>query len=62
MINLSTMQDLGKYGLKDTKAFWNLSPQELQKITIEKGMADVSWRHSRCWYHWYGGRRKKQPC
>ena len=38
MINLSTMQDLGKYGLKDTKAFWNLSPQELQKITVEKGM------------------------
>jgi len=45
--NLKTMQDLAitlkskdlkKYGLKDTKAFWNLSPEELQKITIEKGM------------------------
>ena len=31
-------KDLKKYGLKDTKAFWNLSPEELQKITIEKGM------------------------
>ena len=31
-------KDLKKYGLKETKAFWNLSPEELQKITIEKGM------------------------
>jgi phosphoenolpyruvate carboxykinase (ATP) len=30
--------DLKKYGLKDVTAHWNLSPEELQKITIEKGM------------------------
>jgi len=30
--------DLEKYGLKDVKAHWNLSPEELQKITIQKGM------------------------
>ena len=26
------------YGLKDVKAHWNLSPEELQRITLEKGM------------------------
>jgi len=31
-------RDLAKYGLKDSKAHWNLSPEELQAITIEKGM------------------------
>jgi phosphoenolpyruvate carboxykinase (ATP) len=31
-------RDLTKYGLKDTTAHWNLSPQKLQAITIEKGM------------------------
>ncbi|WP_179352430.1 phosphoenolpyruvate carboxykinase (ATP) [Winogradskyella vidalii] len=31
-------RDLTKYGLKDTNAHWNLSPEELQRITIEKGM------------------------
>lgn len=31
-------RDLTKYGLKDTKAHWNLSPEELQRITVEKGM------------------------
>ncbi|RCW91248.1 phosphoenolpyruvate carboxykinase (ATP) [Winogradskyella arenosi] len=31
-------RDLTKYGLKDTTAHWNLSPEELQRITIEKGM------------------------
>ncbi len=31
-------RDLTKYGLKDTKAHWNLSPEELQTITLEKGM------------------------
>ena len=31
-------RDLTKYGLKDTKAHWNLSPEKLQAITIEKGM------------------------
>jgi phosphoenolpyruvate carboxykinase (ATP) len=31
-------RDLTKYGLKDTNAHWNLPPEELQAITIEKGM------------------------
>ena len=31
-------RDLTKYGLKDTQAHWNLSPEKLQSITIEKGM------------------------
>jgi phosphoenolpyruvate carboxykinase (ATP) len=31
-------KNLEKYGLKDVNAHWNLSPEELQKITIEKGM------------------------
>lgn len=31
-------RDLTKYGLKDTIAHWNLSPKELQVITVEKGM------------------------
>tara|TARA_R110002111_G_scaffold26397_3_gene57141 strand:+ start:8085 stop:9722 length:1638 start_codon:yes stop_codon:yes gene_type:complete len=31
-------RDLTKYGLKDTKAHWNLSPEKLQAITVEKGM------------------------
>lgn len=31
-------KDLTKYGLKDTKAHWNLSPEALQAITVEKGM------------------------
>jgi len=31
-------RDLKKYGIKDAKAHWNLSAEELQKITIEKGM------------------------
>lgn len=30
--------DLSKYGLKDTKAHWNLDPATLQRITVEKGM------------------------
>ena len=40
LVNNSIMKtrDLTKYGLKDTKAHWNLSPEELQAITIEKGM------------------------
>ncbi|GAA4807264.1 phosphoenolpyruvate carboxykinase (ATP) [Litoribaculum gwangyangense] len=29
---------LKKYGINDVKVNWNLSPEELQKITIEKGM------------------------
>jgi phosphoenolpyruvate carboxykinase (ATP) len=29
---------LERYGLKDVTVNWNLSPQKLQKITIEKGM------------------------
>jgi phosphoenolpyruvate carboxykinase (ATP) len=35
--NMKT-KDLTKYGLKDTNAHWNLSPEELQAITLEKGM------------------------
>ena len=31
-------RDLTKYGLKDTNAHWNLSPEKLQAIIIEKGM------------------------
>jgi len=31
-------RDLTKYGLKDTNAHWNLSPEKLQAITVEKGM------------------------
>ena len=30
--------DLEKYGLKDVSAQWNLSSQELQEMTVEKGM------------------------
>ena len=28
--------NLEKYGLKNANAHWNLSPEELQKITVEK--------------------------
>ncbi len=40
LLNNTTMKtrDLNKYGLKDTNAHWNLSPEKLQAITIEKGM------------------------
>ena len=31
-------RDLTKYGIKDANAHWNLSPEELQAITIKKGM------------------------
>ena len=37
-IMIDKCHDLEVYGLKDTQAHWNLSPEELQKITIEKGM------------------------
>jgi len=30
--------DLTKYGLKGVKSLWNLSPEKLQEITVEKGM------------------------
>ena len=35
---LENIRDLEKYGLKNTKAHWNLSPEKLQQITVEKGM------------------------
>lgn len=35
---IKTDRNLEKYGLKDVKVNWNLSPATLQKITIEKGM------------------------
>ncbi len=31
-------RDLTKYGIIDSKVHWNLSPEELQAITVEKGM------------------------
>tara|TARA_R110002050_G_scaffold291623_4_gene446307 strand:- start:1221 stop:2858 length:1638 start_codon:yes stop_codon:yes gene_type:complete len=31
-------RDLTKYGIKDAIAKWNLSPEELQAFTVEKGM------------------------
>ncbi|MFD2540729.1 phosphoenolpyruvate carboxykinase (ATP) [Lacinutrix gracilariae] len=31
-------RDLTKYGIQDANAHWNLSPEKLQAITIEKGM------------------------
>ncbi|NRD24181.1 phosphoenolpyruvate carboxykinase (ATP) [Winogradskyella litoriviva] len=40
LLNKTIMKtrDLTKYGLRDTKVHWNLSPEELQAITVEKGM------------------------
>lgn len=40
LLNKTIMKtrDLTKYGLKDAKVHWNLSPEELQAITVEKGM------------------------
>lgn len=32
--------DLKKYGLNNVTAHWNLSPEELQRITVEKGMGE----------------------
>ena len=32
--------DLEKYGLEGVKAHWNLSPEELQRITVEEGMGE----------------------
>ena len=34
----NSRKNLEKYGLKNVKAHWNLSPEELQQITVEKGM------------------------
>ncbi|MDC6367122.1 MULTISPECIES: phosphoenolpyruvate carboxykinase (ATP) [Flavobacteriaceae] len=34
----TTTRSLDKYGLKGVTAHWNLSPEELQRITLEKGM------------------------
>ncbi len=31
-------RDLTKYGIIDSKVHWNLTPEELQAITVEKGM------------------------
>ena len=38
MQTIMKTRDLTKYGLKNTKAHWNLAPEELQRITVEKGM------------------------
>jgi phosphoenolpyruvate carboxykinase (ATP) len=34
----SNRKNLEKYGLKNVKGHWNLSPEELQRITVEKGL------------------------
>jgi phosphoenolpyruvate carboxykinase (ATP) len=34
----SSVRELKKYGIKDAKAYWNLPAEELQRITVEKGM------------------------
>lgn len=38
MNKIDTDRNLEKYGLIDVKAQWNISPQKLQQITVEKGM------------------------
>ena len=38
MENVTKTRDLKRYGLENVTARWNLSPEELQRITIEKGM------------------------
>lgn len=35
---MSATKDLGKYGLQNVKANWNLDAETLQEITLEKGM------------------------
>ena len=35
---VETERNLEKYGVKDAVVHWNLSPESLQKITVEKGM------------------------
>lgn len=35
-----TDRNLEKYGLKNVSANWNLSPEKLQQITVEKGMGE----------------------
>jgi len=37
-LKINKTRNLEKYGLKDVLAHWNLSPEELQSITVEKGM------------------------
>ncbi|MDU8886548.1 phosphoenolpyruvate carboxykinase (ATP) [Yeosuana sp. MJ-SS3] len=37
-LKINKTMNLEKYGLKNIVAHWNLSPEELQKITVEKGM------------------------
>ena len=34
----NSRKNLEKYGLKNVKGHWNLSPEELQRITVEKGL------------------------
>lgn len=38
MKNVTKTKDLKRYGLENVTARWNLSPEELQRITIERGM------------------------
>ena len=35
---MKTNRNLEVYGLKEVTANWNLSPEELHKITVDKGM------------------------
>ncbi|HMC01823.1 MAG TPA: phosphoenolpyruvate carboxykinase (ATP) [Flavobacteriaceae bacterium] len=37
-LKINKTRNLEKYGLKDVLAHWNLSPEKLQSITVEKGM------------------------
>ncbi len=37
-MSITTNTDLSRYGLQNVTARWNLSSEELQRITIEKGM------------------------
>ncbi|MEO1655856.1 MAG: phosphoenolpyruvate carboxykinase (ATP), partial [Bacteroidota bacterium] len=37
-MNPTTITDLSQYGLQDVKAHWNLSSEELQKITLDQGL------------------------
>ena len=38
MISTPRTTDLEKYGIKNASVSWNLPPEELQRITVEKGM------------------------
>lgn len=39
---VATDRNLEKYGLKNVTVNWNLTPEELQRITLEKGMGEAT--------------------